>query len=551
MTKLPADSKFKAGQAYELSAADLETIQAAGHDYISEGEYTATVKAKKQTERLIIKAVDEAVKRGALVPKGDTEKSGEKVQANAMKQIEQGADADFVIGYIDGLPGKDETIMGNRVTPYMNDMNGNGRLDVLRADPKDCAIRACEINNKQFALLKTGEDGVKAASNLSREFSNILASEIMPLYRRGEDFSIKDIVRAADTTDANVGTIASGLILMRNLGFLKNIINFLPYISTDLRNEPAKYGQNVLSRYIVVPSVTSYSLPTNSGSGTTFTTTGGWSDSTPSVVDANVIINNHKGVQITFNTQLLGSTIRNLFAEQQAAQIYGLGEVVCTDFLKALFGFAWTGTVNQISIGQSFGLKDFVTLKNRMTLSKIPPIGRYALLHSTYHDSVLQDSNLVTAKAITALVNKDLSALESAELPVLYGIKPLESQLASYSTTATNTVGGVAGVAGTATATAATIGADGSVTFPGVNRIGFLGNMSSALMATRIPIDYTQAFKDIPSTAAIEVVTDPDSGLSMLNCRYVNHQLAQVSNRLSLMYGFGQGDPRIGICLTP
>jgi len=145
----------------------------------------------------------------------------------------------------------------------------------------------------------------------------------------------------------------------------------------------------------------------------------------------------------------------------------------------------------------------------------------------------------VSAKAITALVNKDLTALESAELPTLYGIKPLESQLSS---------------AVNGTLTSPNISSDGtSVDFAtaGINQVGFLGNMSSMLMAARVPQDYTQAFKDIPATAAIEVVTDPDSGLSMLNCRYVNHQLAQVTNRLSLMYGFGQGDPRQGIILAP
>jgi hypothetical protein len=222
-----------------------------------------------------------------------------------------------------------------------------------------------------------------------------------------------------------------------------------------------------------------------------------------------------------------------------------------------LFGTAWTGVVNSISLGNAFNMSSMVSLKNRATLSKMPPIGRFALMHSTYHDGLLTDTNLLTAKAILALINKDASAFESAELPTLFGIKPLESQLASYVTTAANgssTGAGVvtAGTDGTATLTFPTISSTGTVTFSGgINAVGFLGNMSSTLMVARIPQDYTQAFPNIPATAAIQVVTDPDSGLSLLNCRYVNHQLGQVSNRLSLMYGFAPGDRRQGIVLTP
>ena len=69
------------------------------------------------------------------------------------------------------------------------------------------------------------------------------------------------------------------------------------------------------------------------------------------------------------------------------------------------------------------------------------------------------------------------------------------------------------------------------------------------VFVARVPQDYTQILKDIPATAAIEIVTEPDSGMSMLFVKYVNHQLASVSARCALMYGAAQGDPRVGIIL--
>jgi len=527
-SKVPQDSKFKAGGMINATGAELDVLAAAGHEFVTENEHKA-IKAKQASQKaVIVTAVDRAVKRGAIVPQGDAANSVDMVTANCMAQIEAGAAPEFVVGFIDNMPGEKEDKLSVRATSFQKAINGVTDVRVNRCDPVDAAIKACELQDKQYSMLKGGN--AKGAHQTSIEATTILTREIMPLVRASlngkDDYMLKDLVRANDVTDANVGTLAGSLVLMRNLGFLKNIINFINYISTDLRNEPATYNQPVFTRYIVPPSVTAYNTST------------GWADSTPSTVDTSVTLNKHNGVQVTFDTQLLGSTVRNLLSEQVSAQTYALGEQVCIDFLTALFGASWTGIVNKVTLGaaSSFGLTSLVSLKNRATLSKMPPTGRFFLAHSTYHDAILTDSNLVTAKAITALVNKDLSALESAELPVLYGLKPLESQLASYNS----------GVA-----TPPTIGTDGSVTFTGVNQVGFLGNMSSMLMVARIPQDYTTAFKDIPATAAVQVVTDPDSGLSMLNCKYVNHQLAKVSNRLSLMYGFGQGDKRQGIVLTP
>ena len=525
----PRDN-FKAGDIVECTAQEFAVL-ADGGFAISESEHNAREQAKAANAGRVSDAVTRAKARGAVVPKD------EAVQAKAMERLSSGAaSADVLVEMIDALPSKDETILATRVTQFQQEQNGmSGRVTSMVADPKDAALKACELRKPMDQLIRAGR--IKEAVELSKECSVILATEIMPKVRDGGDFVLKDIVRAADVTDSNVGTIAGSLVLMRNLGYLKNKLNFLPYISTDLRNEPALYNQPVFTRYITPPAVSAYATPTASGSGTTATVTGGWSDSTPTTTDVSVTMNKHYGVQISFGTELLGKTVRNLLAEQVSAQTYALAEQITKDFLATLFSATWSGTVKSYALGGSFNLSSFAALKNRATLAKLPDVGRFVLLHSFYHDGILTDTNLVTAKAITALVNKNLSALESSELPILYGLKPLETQLASYAS-------------GTATAPAidATTGA---VSFAGINQVGFLGNQSSALMVSRIPQDYTQAFPNIPATAAIEIVTDPDSGLSMLNCKYVNHQLATVTNRLSLMYGFSQGDPRQGIVLTP
>lgn len=514
---IKARDKFKAGDVVECTAEEFAILAEEGF-VISEAEHKANETLKARDRKAIEDAVVRAQKRGAAALKDDT------LRATALSRYDKGeASAEVLVEMIDNLPGQEETVLASRVTTYQAELNGvRPNVRVTGSDPKDAAIKACEMRKPVDGLIRAGK--IKDAVDISRESSVILANEIMPIVNSGGDFVLRDIVRAADVTDANVGTIAGSLILMRNLGFLKNIINFMPYISTDFRNEPALYNQPVFTRYITPPGVSTYNPTT------------GWADSTPTTTDVTVTMNKHYGCQISFNTQLLGSTVRNLLAEQYSAQTYALGEQVVKDFLTTIFSATWTGAVTSIALGNNFNLSSMVMLKNRATLAKLPPVGRFMLAHSTYHDGILTDSNLITAKAITAVVKQNLSALESSELPVLFGIKPLESQLAA----ATN------GTLGTPA-----IDAQGNVTFGSLNQVGFLGNQASAIMVARVPQDYTQAFKEIPATAAIEIVTDPDSGLSMLNCKYVNHQLASVSNRLSLMYGFSQGDPRQGIILTP
>ena len=148
---------------------------------------------------------------------------------------------------------------------------------------------------------------------------------------------------------------------------------------------------------------------------------------------------------------------------------------------------------------------------------------------------------LFRSKAILALINKDASAFEQSELPSLFGVKPLGSQLASY-------------VSGTATAP--TIDANtGAVDFSanGINQVGFAGNQSSALFVARVPQDFTQAAQalGIPQSWAVEIVTEPDSGLSAMIFKNVNTATWQIEATVCLMYGAAQGDPRVGIVLAP
>jgi hypothetical protein len=350
--------------------------------------------------------------------------------------------------------------------------------------------------------------------------------------------------------------LGTGLVLMRNLGFLKNKLNFLDKISTDLRAEPVLFGQNVLTRYITPPGVLTFvpgvgmtsdattianwkATITATNPAGTVQTSGTQTLSTASTTDVNVVLNVYKGVEIMFSEMTIAGTMRNIFAEQQGAMIYSLAEQINKDFLTTVIPATWSGNVKTASVNgananlNTFGLANIITLKTYFMLNKMPDVGRFVLLHSAYHDAILTDSNLLTAKAILALITKDESGFESGELPTLFGLKVLESQLSALKAGVLVTITSLANIPTVA------------------DTIGFAGNSASALFVARIPQDYTKILGEIPATAALEIVTEPDSGLSLLVTKRVDHNLQATFLKTGLMYNFAQGDPRQGFTLTP
>ena len=558
ITKVPQNSKFKEHDVVEASGAELDALVETGHAYVTDTEHKA-IKAREESEErnkqatvkaqeaVVDSAIAEARKKGIFAPQEDV--AAVRARAIKMESVEASLGSQFILS----LPiKKQEQQLTQRITASTE----GGRVEMISASLDDIGKGYIQASEPIQDLVRSGK--MKEAFNASHE-AGVRLKQIMA---RGEDFLLRDVIRGADYTDPNLlnnnpqlGTLATGLVLMRNLGFLKNRLNWLPYFTTDLRNEPATFGQPIFTRYLSPPAVATFipgvgfttdattinnaSAGTNQ-SGVATQTSGTRTLSVPSTTDRIVTLNQFKGVPIAFPVTTLASTPRNLFAEQRGAQLYSLAEAINIYVLGQIFASTWTGTVTNTSIA-NLDLKGFLKVKNRMELSKIPDVGRYALLHSFFYDGLQADGNLLTSKALLALINKDQSSFEDADMPPIFGVKPLGSQLA-------------AGTSGSATLGAATISADGNdVAFGTLNAVGFAGNMSSMLFVARVPQDFTAAATQlgIPASYGVEIVTEPDSGLSVMIFKNVNTATWAIEVTVCLMYGAAQGDPRIGIILKP
>jgi len=77
------------------------------------------------------------------------------------------------------------------------------------------------------------------------------------------------------------------------------------------------------------------------------------------------------------------------------------------------------------------------------------------------------------------------------------------------------------------------------------NVTGFAGSKSALCIVTRVPNDYTSALPG-SSYGNVQIVTNPDNGLSVMLVQYVDHKLGTSNQRIALMYGTAAGQGPAG-----
>ena len=530
---------YAAGSVYELptneavkaiDAGDaMPEAQALAIEASTKAQTDSATAVKAATMKRLDDAITRAKGRMAIAPQDDTVRA--KYEASVL------VDADAVVQIIEGMAQIESLVQASqRQTKPLNDNGNPAGIQVIGMDPKDAACQYVKARSNMDTLIKTNAGGkFKQAFELARESGLLLSNYVLPVLAKGQDYMLRDLVRASgDTTDTNLGTIASSLVLMRNLGFVKAMLNWLPYITTDLRNEPALYNQYVNTRYIVPQAVLNFKAGVGMVSDNGHTTP---DVATATTVDATVRMTSFQGVPISFGTDLLGSTARALFAEQRDAQFYSLGLAISQALRDTIFAATWapksvadgtTALATTFPVDMaSFNWPVLVDMQNQLLAAGVPMVSQFAMLHQAYYNQLIKDNNLMLVNTITTALGKTDAIYQTGELPALLGIKPLRSQV--FANTAYSTTGWTP------------------------TKVGFIGGPASMLFCARIPQDYLQVAKamGVPDTAGVEIVTDPESGLTILVTKFTNHSAMQVQCTAMLMYGFGQGHPGQGIVVVP
>lgn len=483
---------LKASANDETRQSQAETELRAVHAEIKNAELQAEVEKQATVIRARNKAeaeqaVKAAIQRGAVLPR-DTKTQGELI-ARAT------ADPSF-LSIIAGMQGNGA--MGSRITGTQQ------RIQVVSEEPTNVLVELCRLVGLGRKA-RTSRDKVAA----SREFAAVYAREASPITAAEKSTRIcavpieglEEAIIAADVTDSDLGTLAGTLVTQRTLELLKFSFPSLNMFTTDFTSEQATFNQTIITRTVEIPEVKTYN------------TTTGWADSDPKTDDVEITLNQHKGVQITFNEQIMASTVRRLFDEQAPAQAYALAK----DMVDALYANITDANFpnNSVVTTASFARSSVVDVGIALDLQGVPSAlgSRTMLLYPTVFGNLEKDSVLM-----------QLAAFQRPELitnPTPGGtslVLPVESfSVVKAPNLPTNNA----------------------------NLTGFAGSKSALLIATRLPNDYTR-FAPGVSYGDVQTVTDPDLGISVMLVQFVNHTLATGTRRISLMYGTAAGQGNAG-----
>ena len=79
---------------------------------------------------------------------------------------------------------------------------------------------------------------------------------------------------------------------------------------------------------------------------------------------------------------------------------------------------------------------------------------------------------------------------------------------------------------------------------------GFAGIPSALCLATSLPLDYTTVFgSSVDAGGSVRMVSDSETGMQMMEVKFINHQLADARMRLAYMRGAARGPVTHGVLL--
>ena len=558
-TKVPSDSKIELGKWYELKGTEMDALVEAGHEFATEAE----LKLVQATEA----SVEAAVKASkAFAPKDDAGRAKVKTTALKLEAVEPGSGVE----YINSLPAikaslgeRAVTASGDEALPEIS-VGDAGLKETIKeylhaSEPfikthrEGGIIRACKQDPNQ---LRDAISASRSRATVAEKLGNMIAA--------GADFrfdrDLGSLVKAADYADSALGVLNTGLTLQWNLGHLENQLAPLGDITTDVSNTPALFNQVVRTRYIAIPK------------GMLKTASNAWPNTgspTGTDVDVNITMDSHFGVPISINNNILGSTARQLFNEQKTPQLYAMGEYITYKLVNCIMNgstrIANDGTTTSTitfnpgytngSGGHTFSLggatlATFVAdLPEAMDESKFPggdeqpgeEPARFVWVHGRVYSSIAADTNFILNQSIQGIKQASgENLIKTGRFMQIGNTKIRKSQLITDQCA-------VSGSGADAVANGITVSPG---TYANATNIGFAGTRNSLLFCSRVPQDYTKAMPDIPNTAAIELVSSPQLGITLMVVKYLDHSYETANVRVQLMFGQAIGDERQGMLLT-
>lgn len=393
-----------------------------------------------------------------------------------------------MIVVLDAIPGT-----GSALTAKQTPNGTQVQVQAMRMGPAEAAKKLIELQGKNAQCVTPGEK-LKHA----KEVHLFYAKEI----RDNKEF-LEMPLDAATPAD-NIGTLAGTLVAQRTLELYKYEFPVLSQITSDYSDQPAQYNQTTTTRIVTVPAVMTYDATIDAATGRAK----GWVIATQAITtDVSVTIDNHKAVELNFDANTLGSTARRLFDEQSEGAQYALGKAMVDSLYAKIVVGSYTTNAAFAEAAVDFGRRTFSKCKRILTVQGAPQANRFALINSPYMEKLEQDPTLV---ALATYQKPEI--ITDSQLPRISRFLPLEAP--NLPTTS--------------------------------NMAAFFAHRSALLIQTRVPNDYTTVLGPSSGYGNVMVVTNPDTGMSVMLVQYVSHQGGYAGWRIAAMWGSAVGNEKGG-----
>lgn len=326
-----------------------------------------------------------------------------------------------------------------------------------------------------------------------RKKAAIYARDLSKRITDGEDLP----VHAANT----LGTLAGEIVTQRTLELLAIELPLLSRLGTDFSDQGANFNQTVIAHIATVPTSSPYH-PVN-----------GYATEATVTIDVPVLIDEHQSVQVAFNANELASTSRKLFDELAPAMAHRVG----LDLISKAYGIitaanfpavAAPGIVSPtVEALIDFDRETVIEMGGALSDRGVPTMGRTLLLNGSYHDKLFSDQTVAL-----------LAATQRADL--ITGSKMIDLH---------------------------DFGIVRASNLPAANNlVGFGFSKSALVLSTRVPNDYASLVPEAIGGGTVRIITEPQTGLSVMLVHYVDHQLGLAARRFAYMYGAAKGQVLAG-----
>lgn len=291
-----------------------------------------------------------------------------------------------------------------------------------------------------------------------------------------------------------LATLAPSLVAQRTLDYLKEMFPPVLRMFIDFTPQKVLLNQSITTR-----------IP---GASAAYDASTGYSAAGVTDLDRPVTASNFKATSIAFTAAEMSGTNRDLVNEHAAACANSLGQdlldVLCALFVNANYPTA----TNRIQ--EDAANYDDDTLRNirkKLNGRKASQLGRIGIINSDAFEALSGDS-LITTQLANPNAQRDFSLA-----PMLLRARGFE--IIEYPQLPANSID-LNGVFLAAGGIVGAVGVPADANAPGM-------------------------FPGVPNVAAIEVVTDPDTGMSVLQRLWKNSN-GGIQMDLAWIFGFAKGD---------